>query len=70
VAFNGSWWQAGDEEIRAHVTWIAASPAGVRDEALPYTTAYFGHRLVPLLDVLGDEAEVDLEEILPNALTP
>jgi death-on-curing family protein len=65
VGLNGAWWSAGSEEVRAHVTWIAASEPRARDEAIAYLVTYMGARLVPLRDVIGDEA-VSIESMLPH----
>jgi death on curing protein len=48
LARNGHWWEAADEEIRAHVTWLAASEPRLRDEALAYMSRYFEMRLALL----------------------
>ena len=47
---NDMWWQAEGEEIRAHVTWVAASESQLRSVVLDYLTGYFERRLVPAED--------------------
>ena len=47
LAMNGLWWGAEGEEIRAHVTWIAASEPRLRKHVLAYMANYFGLRLRP-----------------------
>jgi death on curing protein len=46
LAANAMWWDAQGEEVRAHVTWIAASESRLRSEVLSYMSKYFGLRLV------------------------
>lgn len=60
LAMNDRWWQAEGEEIRAHITWIAASEARLRDDVIRYMSQYFDFRLLPLEDVLGPTPDTEL----------
>ena len=66
LGLNAHWWAAESEEVRAHVTWLAASEARARDEVIAYMTKYFQTgRIVPLRNVIGSDA-VAVETILPH----
>ena len=56
LALNGKWWDAESEEVRAHVTWIAASDARHRDKVLAYMTAYLETRCASFEDVMARTA--------------
>lgn len=43
---NDHWWQATDEEMRAHMAWIGASEAGCFDTAMDYLRCYFGRKKI------------------------
>jgi death-on-curing protein len=47
LGVNGLWLMANSEEVRAHVTWIAASEARLRDHVLAYVVPYIESRLIP-----------------------
>lgn len=47
AAFNDLWWDASQEEVYAHVTWIAASEARCFDATMDYLKCYFAQKLVP-----------------------
>jgi hypothetical protein len=59
LAMNGQWWQAEGETIRAHITWLAASEARLRDEAVDYMSKYFDLHLLPLEEVLNATEETE-----------
>ena len=44
---NGQRWESSQEEKHAHVVWVAASPASLRDNVLDYMTAYLDLRDEP-----------------------
>jgi death-on-curing family protein len=48
LAKNGRWWEATGEEMRAHVTWIAASEARLFNTVMDYLKGYFRLRMIEI----------------------
>lgn len=46
LGLNDLWWEAQNEEIRAHVAWVGASEARCFDEVLAYLRHYFQVEIV------------------------
>lgn len=50
LGLNDHWWEVQNEEIRAHVAWVAASEARCFDEALAYLKSYFRLKVIKVTD--------------------
>jgi death on curing protein len=45
LGMNRRWWYASDEEIRAHLAWVAASDSGCFESVKEYLRCYFERKL-------------------------
>lgn len=59
LAMNEMWWGAEGEEVRAHVTWLAASESRLRKLALAYMAEYFRLRLISVEEAVATDDGTD-----------